>query len=95
MRGTGEEIGQHDQRESTQRVVEAQQHAGIDPIGQEPGEDRTDDVEHADERKQARGRGLRQAVIVGGRNEMRTDQAVRARAADGESADEEPERGRA
>ena len=83
---------QHQQRRTAQRVVGPEQQPAVDPVGQPAGRDRTRDVEEADQGEQP-GRGrFRHAVVVCGRDEMRTDQAVGGRSADREAAGEQPER---
>ena len=83
---------QHQQGQAAQRVVDAEQHPGVEPVGEPAGEDRADDVEDPDQREQVGRCRRRHAVVVRGRDEVRADQPVGGRAADREAAGEQPER---
>ena len=83
---------QEQQRDAAQRVVDRQQPARVEAVGEPAGGDRADDVEDADDREQRGGRRDRHAVVVGGGHEVGPDQAVGGGAADREGAGEQPER---
>src|SRR5690606_18326341 len=91
--GGGEQRGQGHEGQAAPEVVDHEQDAGIDPVGEPAGQDGAGDVEQADGGQQARGDGGRHAVVVRGGDEMGADQAVGAHAADGEATREQPEGG--
>src|SRR5262249_34325125 len=87
-----ERRGQHQQRDAAQAVVPQQQPARVDPVGEPAGGKCAGHVEDADQRQQAGGGGLRDPVVVAGRDQVGADQAVRRGAADRERAGQQPER---
>jgi hypothetical protein len=87
-----EDVGQREEAQAAERVVPEEQDARVVAVGEPAGAGRADDVEHADDGKQARRGNLAQPVIDRGRNEVGPDQPVRRRTADEEAAGEQPER---
>ena len=69
-----------------QQVVDEEQLARVDPVGEPSAADRADDVEHADEGQVATGRGVADAVVVGRRDEVGLDEPGGRQAADEEAA---------
>ncbi len=86
-----ERMRQIDQRQPAQPVVPEQQHAAVVAVGQPAGHRRADQVEHAHRREQRRALHLRHPVVAAHREQMRADVAVRARAADEEPEEQQPE----
>ena len=88
-----ERLRQPEQREPAEAVVPEEELARIESIRQPAAGRGADEIEYAHHRQQAGGAHFGDAVVHAGRNEVRTDQAVGARAADEEAAGEEPEVG--
>src|SRR4051812_30374205 len=86
---------QVEQREAAERVIREEQAARRVPVGQPARGCRPDDIEDPHHREQLRRSDLRNPVIVTRGDEMRADEAVRARTADEERPGQDPERPRA
>ncbi len=78
------------QRQPAQAVIEEQQPAIVEAIGEPTGKDGSDEVEYADDRQDAGGADRGDAVIAAKRDPMRLDEAVGAEPADEEGDGQDP-----
>ncbi len=85
---------QEQQADTPEAVVDEEQLARVDPVGQPAAPDRADEVEHAHDSERRRCRDRRETVVDGVRDEVLPHQSVRRRTADEEGAGQEPEIGR-
>ena len=83
--------GKIDQRQSAQAVVPEQQQARVEAVGKPAGERRAEQIENAHRGEQRRALHLRHAVVGAHRDQVRADVTVRARAADEEAEEKQPE----
>ena len=82
---------QEQQAHAPEAVVDEQEAARIDAVGQPAARDRADEVEEAHDRERARGGHGGEPVVDRVRDEVLADEAVGRGAADEERAGEEPE----
>ena len=84
-------IGKIHQRQAANAVIDAEQLARVEAVGQPAGKGGADQVEHAHHGEQPGGLHLGNAHVAAKRDQMRADKAVGGEAADEEGGEQQPE----